>query len=99
MSAANRTVLMALQFWPRGGSAQVVRYLAPEVVAAGWRLSLVAGSVGAPGDLGYAPEFFSPLPVTVVDYTGAMEVWRAGGDPFRAKVPMHPSFEDRPGAP
>ena len=90
---------MALQFWPRGGSAQVIRYLAPEVVAAGWRLSLVAGSVGAPGDLGYAPEFFSPLPVTVVDYTDAMEVWRGGGDPFRVEVPLHPSFEDRPGAP
>lgn len=99
MSAANRTVLMALQFWPRGGSAQVVRYLAPEIVAAGWQLSLVAGSVGGPGDLGYAPDFFSPLPVTAVDYTEAMDVWRCGGDPLRVDVPLHPSFEDRMGAP
>ena len=97
--AVNRNVLMALQFWPRGGSAQVVRYLAPEIVAAGWQLSLVAGSVGGPGDLGYAPEFFSPLPVTVVDYSEAMEVWRSGGDPLKADVPLHPSFEDRQGAP
>jgi glycosyltransferase involved in cell wall biosynthesis len=99
MSPVNRTVLMALQFWPRGGSAQVVRYLAPEIVAAGWHMSLVAGSVGGPGDLGYAPEFFSPLSVTVVDYTDAMNIWSAGGDPFRAEVPLHPSFEERKGAP
>jgi glycosyltransferase involved in cell wall biosynthesis len=95
----DRTVLMALQFWPRGGSAQVVRYLAPEIVAAGWRLSLVSGSVGASGDLGYAPEFFWPLPVRVVDYTQAMELWRSGGDPFSVDVPLQPSFEDRRGAP
>ena len=65
----------------------------------GWQLSLVVGSVGGPGDLGYAPEFFSPLPVTVVDYTDAMNIWRSVGDPLRAEVPLHPSFEDRPGAP
>jgi glycosyltransferase involved in cell wall biosynthesis len=99
VSAANRTVLMALQFWPRGGSAQLVRYLAPEIITAGWQLSLVAGSVGATGDLGYAPEFFSQLPVTVVDYTQAMDVWRSGGDPFSVDVPLQPSFEDRRGAP
>ena len=90
---------MALQFWPRGGSAQVVRYLAPEIVRAGWPLSLVTGSLGGPGDDGYAPEFFAPLPVTAVDYTAAMDAWRAGGDPFAAAVPLHPSFEDREGAP
>ena len=54
---------------------------------------------GGPGDLGYAPEFFSPLPVTVVDYTPAMDVWRSGGDPFSVAVPLQPSFEDRRGAP
>ncbi len=90
---------MALQFWPRGGSAQVVRYLAPEIVRAGWPLSLVTGSLGAAGDDGYAPEFFAPLPVTAVDYTPAMDAWRAGGDPFAAAVPLHPSYEDREGAP
>ena len=99
VSAVNRALLMALQVWPRGGSAQVVRYLAPEIVAAGWQLSLVSGSVGATGDLGYAPEFFSPLPVTVVDYTPAMDVWRSGGDPFFVAVPLQPAFEDRRGAP
>jgi len=90
---------MALQFWPRGGSAQVVRYLAPEIVAAGWPLSLVTGSLGEPGEDGYAPEFFTPLPVTAVDFTAAMEAWSAGADPFSARVPLQPSFEDREGAP
>ncbi len=90
---------MALQFWPRGGSAQVVRYLAPEIVRAGWPLSLVTGSLGGPGDDGYAPQFFAPLPVTAVDYSAAMDSWRSGGDPFAADVPLHPSYEDREGAP
>ena len=90
---------MALQFWPRGGSAQVIRYLAPEIVAAGWPVSLVTGSLGGPGFEGYAPEFFAPLPVTVVDYTAAMDLFRAGGDPFSLPVPLHPSFEEREGAP
>lgn len=64
-----RHVVMALQFPPRGGSAQVVRYLAPEIAATGWSVSLVAGSVGGPGELGYAPEFFA---IPGVFFTG----WR-----------------------
>ena len=94
-----RTVVMALQFPPRGGSAQVVRYLAPEITATGWPVSLVAGSQGGPGDLGYAPEFYAPLPVTPVDYTPAMNSWAMGGDPLAGPSPLHPSFEDRAGAP
>jgi glycosyltransferase involved in cell wall biosynthesis len=90
---------MALQFWPRGGSAQVVRYLAPQIVAAGWPLSLVTGSLGGPGDASYAKEFYAPLPVSMVDYTAAMQAWESGSDPLAAPVPLHPSFEDREGAP
>jgi glycosyltransferase involved in cell wall biosynthesis len=90
---------MALQFWPRGGSAQVVRYLAPQIVAAGWPLSLVTGSLGGPGDASYAKEFYAPLPVSTVDYTAAMQLWEAGHDPLAAPIPLHPSFEDREGAP
>jgi galactose mutarotase-like enzyme/glycosyltransferase involved in cell wall biosynthesis len=92
-------VVMALQFWPRGGSAQVVRYLAPQIVAAGWPLTLVTGSLGGPGDPSYAPEFYAPLEVSTVDYTPAMKAWDAGDDPLAAAVPLHPSFEDREGAP
>ena len=78
---------MALQFWPRGGSAQVVRYLAPEIVAAGWPITLVTGSLGGPGEHGYAPEFFAPLPVTAVDYTAAMESWKRRRGPVRVRGP------------
>jgi glycosyltransferase involved in cell wall biosynthesis len=92
-------VVMALQFWPRGGSAQVVRYLAPQISATGWPLTLVAGSLGGPGDPSYAPEFFAPLPVSPVDYTRAMEAFDAGEDPLAVSVPLHPSFEYRAGAP
>ncbi len=77
----------------------MVRYLAPEIVSAGWPVSLVTGSYGGPGDDGYAPEFFSRIPVTAVDYTPAMDAFRAGGDPFSLPVPLHPSFEEREGAP
>jgi hypothetical protein len=94
-----RTVVMCLQFPPRGGSAQVVRYLAPEIAAAGWSVSLVAGSLGGLGELGFAREFFAPLPVTPVDYTPAMQDWAVGGDPLAGPRPLHPSFEDRDGAP
>ncbi len=90
---------MALQFWPRGGSAQVVRYLAPEIQAAGWPLTLVTGSLGGPGEAGYAPDFYAPLAVHPLDYSPAMNAWRAGGDPLAAAVPLHPSFEDRADAP
>jgi hypothetical protein len=37
-------VVSALFFFPRGGSAQVVRALARALPAAGWQLALVAGS-------------------------------------------------------
>lgn len=94
-----RPVVMVLQFPPRGGSAQVVRYLASEIAAAGWSVSLVAGSVGGPGELGYGPEFFVPLPITPVDYTPAMRTWAVGGDPLAGSRPLHPPFEDRAGAP
>ncbi len=99
MPPSGASVVMALQFWPRGGSAQVVRYLAPEVQHAGWEVSLVTGSLGGSGDNGFAPEFFAPLPVTTVDYNAAQRAWLAGGDPLDQPVPFHPSFEDRHGAP
>ena len=44
--------LQVLMFFPRGGSAQVVRYLA-RAIAEGpspWRPRVVSGSLGAPGD-------------------------------------------------
>jgi glycosyltransferase involved in cell wall biosynthesis len=90
---------MTLLFYPRGGSSQVVRYLVPALEAVGWPVSLVAGSVGEPGDRTHAESFFKHHRLTVVDYDPALAAHRAGRDPLAEPVPMHPSFEDRPGAP
>ena len=42
-------VVMGLLFYPRGGSAYVVRYLSPALARAGWTVSLTVGSLGVPG--------------------------------------------------
>src|SRR4051794_22475513 len=93
--AAMRRVLMGLQFFPRGGSAHVVRNLARTLPAAGWDARLVSGSLTVPGRPGDAREFYARLDVRPVDMTEAL----ASGDPMRAEVPLHPSYEDRPEAP
>jgi glycosyltransferase involved in cell wall biosynthesis len=92
-------VLMALMFWPRGGSAQVVRYLAPALTSAGWPVRLVAGSRGAPGGSGNADTFFAGQDLRTVDFTAALAAADQGLDPLDQPVPLHPSFEDRPKAP
>ena len=52
-------VVMGLLFFPRGGSAQVVRYLATALVDADWSVELVTGSLGDPGEETHAPTFFA----------------------------------------
>jgi glycosyltransferase involved in cell wall biosynthesis len=69
-------------FFPRGGSAHVARALAHELPAHGWDVTLVAGSRSGHGD---ARAFYRGLDVHRVDFDA--------GD-----APMHPSYEDRPGA-
>jgi glycosyltransferase involved in cell wall biosynthesis len=91
----NRNVLMALLFFPRGGSAQVARYMARALPQAGWDVTLLSGSLGAPGEATNAQTFFSGIDVHPVDYTGAQHE----PDPLMANPPFHPSYEDRPGAP
>ena len=88
-------VLMGLLFSPRGGSAQVARYLGRFLPGAGWDVTLVAGSLGAPGDHGHASTFFDGLDVRAVDYTASREA----PEPLLHVPPYHPSYEDRPGAP
>jgi glycosyltransferase involved in cell wall biosynthesis len=69
-------------FFPRGGSAHVARALAHELPPHGWDVTLVAGSRGGHGD---ARTFYEGLDVHPVDFDA--------GD-----APLHPSYEDRPGA-
>ncbi len=77
-------VLSGLLFFPRGGSAQVARALAGELPGHGWDVGVLSGSLGA--GTGDARRFYSGLDVEAVDFDA--------GD-----APMHPSYEDRAGAP
>lgn len=87
---------MALMFFPRGGSAQVARYVSRFLPEAGWDVTLVAGSLGEEGDNSHAGTFFSGVgDLRTVDYSAAREA----DDPLAADPPFQPSFEDRPGAP
>jgi glycosyltransferase involved in cell wall biosynthesis len=82
---------MALAFFPRGGSAHVARNLAAALPAAGWDVTVVSGSLAGRGD---ARDFYAGLDVRPVDMTAAA----AAPDPMAADPPLHPSYEDRPGA-
>ncbi len=61
----------------------MARSLAHELPAQGWDVTVLSGSLG--GGLGDARAFYSGLDVRAVDFDA--------GD-----APMHPSYEDRPGA-
>jgi glycosyltransferase involved in cell wall biosynthesis len=87
---------MSLMFFPRGGSAQVARYVALSLPKSGWDVTLVAGSLGDEGEASNARSFFKGVDdVRVLDYTAA----RDAPDPLAADPPFQPSFEDRPDAP
>jgi glycosyltransferase involved in cell wall biosynthesis len=90
---------MGLLFFPRGGSAQVARYLSIALADADWSVELVAGSLGAPGEDTHAPTFFDGVALQHLDYTAAVAAFDAGGSAVAAPVPMHPSYEDRADAP
>jgi glycosyltransferase involved in cell wall biosynthesis len=84
---------MGLLFFPRGGSAQVARYLSRFLPRAGWEVTIACGSLGGPGDQAHAGTFYRGLDVRPLDYTAAA----AAPDPLAAG--FQPSYEDRPGAP
>jgi glycosyltransferase involved in cell wall biosynthesis len=86
---------MGLLFFPRGGSAQVARYLARSLPRAGWEVTVACGSLGAPGDQSHAQTFYRGVDVRPLDYTAAA----TAPDPLAADPPFQPSYEDRPGAP
>ena len=76
-------LVSALMFFPRGGSAHVARALARALPAEGWDVTVVSGSQAGRGD---ARAFYAGLDVVAVDF--------GAGD-----APLHPSYEDRAGAP
>jgi D-inositol-3-phosphate glycosyltransferase len=94
-------ILMAIAFYPRGGSAQVTRYLARALRDRGHTVQVVSGSVKH-SEPGFDAEvFFESLPVVEVDYTEAALGFEAGLDPMSEHftVPFPPSYEDKPAVP
>jgi glycosyltransferase involved in cell wall biosynthesis len=92
------TAMHVLIFSPRGGSSQVVRSLARTLPLApgGWRVKVVTGSLGPPGAPENAATFFGDVTDLVpVPYDEAAR----STAPQAAWIPMHPSYEERPGAP
>lgn len=95
----DRRVVSGIVFSPRGGSAHAARALSARLPGEGWDSALVAGSRRDAGSAQDARAFYSGLDhLSVVDFTPAL----AAPDPMAPPhdvPPMHPSFEDRPGAP
>ena len=94
-----RQVVMTSAFYPRGGSAQVVRYLGGALETLGNTVTVCCGTLGAAGSSSHAGTFFAGLNVEPLDFTEAEMWFEQGRDPMAAPVPFHPSFEDRPGVP
>ena len=90
---------MTLAFYPRGGSAQVVRYLGGALETLGRTVTVCCGSLGPPGSSPHAATFFAGLDVQALDFTEAAAWFDQGRDPMAAPVPFPPSFEDRPDVP
>jgi glycosyltransferase involved in cell wall biosynthesis len=86
---------MGLMFFPRGGSSHVAQNLAAALPGAGWRPTILSGSLSLPGRPGDARAFYHGLDVHTVDFTRAFEA----PDPQRADPPFQPSYEDRADAP
>lgn len=91
---------MGIYFYPRGGSAYSARAIARELGANGLAVTLLAGSRSDLGDASLAASFYAGLDLRPLDFTSAIR----SPDPLRYRgpagtVPMHGSYEDRPGAP
>ncbi|HEX6659806.1 MAG TPA: glycosyltransferase family 4 protein [Ilumatobacter sp.] len=91
--------VMGFYFFPRGGGAQVARYLCRALAGGPWDPILFAGSLGSASEFSNAGRFFGGVRCQSLDYTPAADRWAAGEDPMSAAVPMHASYEDKPGVP
>lgn len=90
-------ILMGMIFYPRGGSAQVVRYLSQHLVELGHQVHLMVGSLSDGNPQHDAHVFYSDLPLTIADYTEAWDAFNRGDNPISPEwqVPFHPSYEDK----
>ena len=64
-------ILMSLIFYPRGGSAQVARYLSRALIEQGHEVHLITGTLRDGDPQHDAEVFFEEIPLTLVDYTDA----------------------------
>jgi glycosyltransferase involved in cell wall biosynthesis len=94
-------ILMSLVFYPRGGSAQVARYLSRALIDLGHDVHLATGTLRDGDEHHDAERFFEGIPLTLVDYTDAWRGFQNGQDPIsdQWEIPFHPSYEDKPGVP
>ncbi len=92
-------VLMGFYFFPRGGSAQVARYLCRALTGGAWTPSLFAGSLGTLAAKSNAEGFFSGINCESLDYSPSQADWAHGDDPMESHVPMHASYETKSGSP
>ncbi len=94
-------ILMSHIFYPRGGSAQVARYLSRALIELGHEVRLITGTLHDGDPQHDANVFFEDFPLTVVDYTDAWRGFQQGEDPLSDKweFPFHPSYEDKSGVP
>ena len=97
MGTSTLSAIQSLIFFPRGGSAQVIRYLVRALEEHNAQTLIISGSLGKPGDQSHAQTFFAGLQVEPVDYSEAFDAHSAGADPLTSEIPLHPSYEDRPG--
>ena len=86
---------MGLYFFPRGGSAQVARYLCRALRGSRWEPMMFSGSIGAPADTSNADRFFRGIRCEGLDYTPARSRWLQGDDSMTAPVPISASYEDK----
>jgi glycosyltransferase involved in cell wall biosynthesis len=99
VDASDNPVAMGLLFYPRGGSAQVARYLSHALARQGWPVTLASGSLGGIGALGNAAAFYRGIETVSASYDDAVARSRLGEDPMDAPFPMQPSYEKREGVP
>ena len=94
-------ILMSLLFYPRGGSAQVARYLSRALIELGHDVLLITGTLHDGDPQHDANVFFAGIPLTLVDYTDAWRGFEQGEDPLSDEwdIPFHPSYEDKSGVP
>jgi glycosyltransferase involved in cell wall biosynthesis len=73
----------------------VAQNLAAALPGAGWRPTILSGSLSLPGRPGDARAFYHGLDVHTVDFTRALDA----PDPLAADPPFQPSYEDREDSP